>query len=280
LHLFHSSMARASWWYCSAVRMSPWRCSTTPNKLSCAAAAGLSEPYCSFNLRMLSLMIIVLYLLIKLWPKLRRQRRRGQKNDNLRKRSRRITTGHIQDHNHNSTRATDRAWNASLTTQPQSRPGGRLPGQQTRMRAAAMEARDKEFLGQNLEGASGQATVGSAHNLCTCPSAPLLPGQGTNNTANEAPQVATAARQLAAARTQHIGSYVGSSLSNPGSSLVNIRQQFTPSIDTIGVHSWRKCVHTKLYCGSTARPMAAPAYIRGGHSMGKNRDVYIAQEKT
>ena len=34
-----------------------------------------------------------------------------------------------------------------------------------------------------------------------------------------------------------------------------------------------------MNCGSTAGPTGASACIRGGHSMGSNRDVYIAQEK-
>ena len=50
-------------------------------------------------------------------------------------------------------------------------------------------------------------------------------------------------------------------------------------IQDIGVHSWRKCAHSKLNTGSTAGPSGAAACLRGGHSMGKNRDVYIAQEK-
>lgn len=49
--------------------------------------------------------------------------------------------------------------------------------------------------------------------------------------------------------------------------------------DMIGVHSWRKCAHTKLNCGSTAGPTAAAAAIREGHSLGAVRDAYIAQER-
>lgn len=58
-----------------------------------------------------------------------------------------------------------------------------------------------------------------------------------------------------------------------------ILQDFMIDIDEIGVHSWRKCAHTKLNTGSTAGPSGPAACIRGGHSMGKNRDVYIAHEK-
>ena len=58
-----------------------------------------------------------------------------------------------------------------------------------------------------------------------------------------------------------------------------IENKFGFKISDIGVHSWRKCAHTKLNCGSTAGPTAAAACIRGGHSMGRNRDVYIVQEK-
>ena len=50
-------------------------------------------------------------------------------------------------------------------------------------------------------------------------------------------------------------------------------------LQDIGVHSWRKCALTKLNCGSTARPSAASACIQGGHSMGRNRDVYIVHGK-
>jgi hypothetical protein len=58
-----------------------------------------------------------------------------------------------------------------------------------------------------------------------------------------------------------------------------IERDYAVSIDDIGVHSWRKCAHSKLNTGSTAGPSGAAACLRGGHSMGKNRDVYIAQEK-
>ena len=58
-----------------------------------------------------------------------------------------------------------------------------------------------------------------------------------------------------------------------------IEEDFGFDISDIGVHSWRKCAHTKLNTGSTAGPSGASACIRGGHSMGSNKDVYIAQEK-
>ena len=58
-----------------------------------------------------------------------------------------------------------------------------------------------------------------------------------------------------------------------------IERKFGFDIDTIGVHSWRKCAHTKMNCGSTSGPIAPSACVRSGHSMGKNRDVYIVQEK-
>lgn len=58
-----------------------------------------------------------------------------------------------------------------------------------------------------------------------------------------------------------------------------IKNDFGFDIADIGVHSWRKCAHSKLNTGSTAGPSGAAACIRGGHSMGKNRDVYIVHEK-
>ena len=58
-----------------------------------------------------------------------------------------------------------------------------------------------------------------------------------------------------------------------------IERDFRYELRDIGVHSWRKCAHSKLNTGSTAGPSGAAACIRGGHSMGKNRDVYIVHEK-
>jgi hypothetical protein len=58
-----------------------------------------------------------------------------------------------------------------------------------------------------------------------------------------------------------------------------IENSFGFKIKDIGVHSWRKCTHTLLNCGSTAGPSVPAACIRPGHSMGGNKDVYIAQEK-
>ena len=50
-------------------------------------------------------------------------------------------------------------------------------------------------------------------------------------------------------------------------------------ITQIGAHSWRKAAHTKLSCGSTSGPSSAAACIRGGHSIGSTRDVYVVQER-
>ena len=58
-----------------------------------------------------------------------------------------------------------------------------------------------------------------------------------------------------------------------------IEKDFAFKIGQIGVHSWRKAAHTKLNCGSTAGPTSAAACIRGGHSIGSTRDVYVVQEK-
>jgi hypothetical protein len=58
-----------------------------------------------------------------------------------------------------------------------------------------------------------------------------------------------------------------------------ILEDFGFEIKDIGVHSWRKCAHSKLNTGSTAGPSGAAACIRGGHSMGRSRDVYIVHEK-
>lgn len=58
-----------------------------------------------------------------------------------------------------------------------------------------------------------------------------------------------------------------------------IMNRFGFRIEDIGVHSWRKAAHTKLNCGSTAGPTAAAACIRGGHSIGTTRNVYVVQER-
>ena len=58
-----------------------------------------------------------------------------------------------------------------------------------------------------------------------------------------------------------------------------IKEDFGFEESDIGVHSYRKCAHSKLNTGSTAGPSGPAACIRGGHSMGKNRDVYIVHEK-
>ena len=48
-----------------------------------------------------------------------------------------------------------------------------------------------------------------------------------------------------------------------------IERDYGISIDDIGVHSLRKCAHSKLNTASTAGPSGAAACLRGGHSMGK-----------
>ncbi len=58
-----------------------------------------------------------------------------------------------------------------------------------------------------------------------------------------------------------------------------IQKQYAFDPDDIGVHSWRKAAHTKMSCGSTAGPTNSAACIRGGHSIGAVRDVYVVQEK-
>ena len=58
-----------------------------------------------------------------------------------------------------------------------------------------------------------------------------------------------------------------------------IKSKFGFDIRDIGVHSWRKGAHTKLNTGSTSGPSGAAACIRGGHTIGGSKDVYIAQEK-
>ena len=58
-----------------------------------------------------------------------------------------------------------------------------------------------------------------------------------------------------------------------------IEREYGFDIRDIGVHSWRKCAHTKMNCGSTASPSNAATNIRAGHSNGSVRSVYIVQEK-
>ena len=44
----------------------------------------------------------------------------------------------------------------------------------------------------------------------------------------------------------------------------------------IGIHSWRKGAHTYMNNGSTAGPSATTATcIRGGHTIGSSRDIYV-----
>jgi hypothetical protein len=50
-------------------------------------------------------------------------------------------------------------------------------------------------------------------------------------------------------------------------------------IEDVGVHSYRKGAHTYMNSGSTAGPSAAATCIRGGHTMGSVRDIYVLQEK-
>ena len=59
----------------------------------------------------------------------------------------------------------------------------------------------------------------------------------------------------------------------------DINERFGFKIEDVGVHSWRKGAHTHMNCGSTAGPSAAATCIRGGHSIGSTRDVYVCQEK-
>ena len=47
----------------------------------------------------------------------------------------------------------------------------------------------------------------------------------------------------------------------------------------LGIHSWRKGAHTYMNSGSTAGPSAAATCIRGGHTMGSVRDIYVLHEK-
>ena len=58
-----------------------------------------------------------------------------------------------------------------------------------------------------------------------------------------------------------------------------IQKQYGFDPADIGVHSWRKAAHTKMNCGSTAGPTNSAACIRGGHSIGAVKDVYVVQEK-
>ena len=48
---------------------------------------------------------------------------------------------------------------------------------------------------------------------------------------------------------------------------------YTP--DDIGIHSWRKGAHTYMNNGSTAGPSATATCIRGGHTIGGQRDIYV-----
>lgn len=58
-----------------------------------------------------------------------------------------------------------------------------------------------------------------------------------------------------------------------------IVRDFGYKISDLGVHSWRKGAHTYMNSGSTAGPTGAATCIRGGHSMGQVRDIYVLQEK-
>jgi hypothetical protein len=58
-----------------------------------------------------------------------------------------------------------------------------------------------------------------------------------------------------------------------------LKNIFGYEIDDIGVHSWRKGAHTFMNSGSTAGPSAAATCIRGGHTMGAVRDIYVLHEK-
>ena len=58
-----------------------------------------------------------------------------------------------------------------------------------------------------------------------------------------------------------------------------IERDFGFNVDDIGIHSWRKCAHMKMNCGSTVGPTNAATCIRGGHSIGSTRSVYVVQEQ-
>ena len=60
---------------------------------------------------------------------------------------------------------------------------------------------------------------------------------------------------------------------------IELHHKFGYRIDEIGVHSWRKGAHTYMNSGSTAGPSAAATCIRGGHTMGAVRDIYVLHEK-
>ena len=60
---------------------------------------------------------------------------------------------------------------------------------------------------------------------------------------------------------------------------IDIQRRFNIKLEDIHLYSYRKCAHTRLNCGTTDGPSGAAACIRGGHSLGTVRNVYIQQEK-
>ena len=60
---------------------------------------------------------------------------------------------------------------------------------------------------------------------------------------------------------------------------IELQQKFGFEVEDLGVHSWRKGAHTYMNSGSTAGPSAAATCIRGGHTMGAVRDIYVLHEK-
>ena len=58
-----------------------------------------------------------------------------------------------------------------------------------------------------------------------------------------------------------------------------IKKDYNIDPSEIGIHSYRKQAHTRLNCGTTDGPSGAAASIRGGHSLGSVKNVYVQQEK-
>ena len=61
--------------------------------------------------------------------------------------------------------------------------------------------------------------------------------------------------------------------------VTGIEQNYNIKVCDISIHSYRKCAHTRLNCGTTDGPSGAAASIRGGHSLGSIRNIYVQQEK-
>ena len=60
---------------------------------------------------------------------------------------------------------------------------------------------------------------------------------------------------------------------------IELEMKYGYDISDIGLHSWRKGAHTYMNSGSTAGPSAAATCIRGGHTMGSVRDIYVLHER-